>query len=159
MIDSAIWELFARLLLASVCGAIIGLNRDLHKKAAGVRTFGLVSTGSAVAALLMVQTSTDPNAVSRVVQGVLTGIGFLGAGMILHEPTSRRVTGLTTAAAIWLTAGLGLACGLGKFPLALAALAVALLIITIGRPLERYAEKCLGRSDAQESRSDPDADG
>src|ERR1700726_3735266 len=160
MLDSAIWDLLARLLLALACGAVIGLNRDLHKKAAGVRTFGLVCTGSAVAALLMMQTNADPNAISRVVQGVLTGIGFLGAGVILHQPTSKGVTGLTTAAAIWLTAGLGLACGLGKFPLAIAGLAAALMIIVLGRPLERYCEKHLGTRDGEESTADPpDLDG
>jgi putative Mg2+ transporter-C (MgtC) family protein len=76
-----------------------------------------------------------------VIQGVLTGIGFLGAGVILHQPTSSRVTGLTTAAAVWLTAGLGIACGLGEFPLALAGLAVALVILIIGRPIELFLEK------------------
>ena len=105
-------DTLARLLLALACGAVIGLNRDLHRKSAGFRTFGLVSVGSAIVALVITQVSPDVNAVSRVIQGVLTGIGFLGAGVILHQPTSSRVTGLTTAAAVWLTAGLGLACGL-----------------------------------------------
>lgn len=137
----SIWETLSRLLLALACGAVIGLNRDLHKKSAGVRTFGLVSVGSAIVALVITQTSTDLNAVSRVIQGVLTGIGFLCAGVILHQPTSSRVTGLTTAAAVWLTAGLGLACGLGQYPLALAGLAVALVILMLGRPIERRFEK------------------
>lgn len=160
MLDLPTWDLLARLLLALACGAAIGLNRDLHKKAAGVRTFGLVCTGSAIVALLMVETSADPSAISRVVQGVLTGIGFLGAGVILHQPTSRRVTGLTTAAAIWLTAGLGLACGLGKFLLAIAGVAVALLIIVIGRPLERYCEKLMGsREGAASTDGPPELDG
>jgi putative Mg2+ transporter-C (MgtC) family protein len=63
--------------------------------------------------------------------------------VILHQPTSSRVTGLTTAAAVWLTAGLGIACGLGAFPLALAGLAVALVTLIIGRPIELYLEKLL----------------
>ena len=90
-------EALYRLLMALACGAVIGLNRDRHRKSAGFRTFSLVSVGSAVVALAMTQTSSDANAVSRVIQGVLTGIGFLGAGVILHQPTSSRVTGLTTA--------------------------------------------------------------
>lgn len=135
------WDAFLRLLAALACGAVIGLNRDLHRKSAGFRTFGLVSVGSAIVALAIIQMSPDPNAVSRVIQGVLTGIGFLGAGVILHQPTSSRVTGLTTAAAVWLTAGLGIACGLGQFPLAVAGLSVALLILIIGRPIELYLEK------------------
>src|ERR1017187_8069190 len=135
MLRFSTWEALMRLLLALACGAVIGLNRDLHRKSAGFRTFGLVSVGSAIVALIITQTSSDPNAVSRVIQGVLTGIGFLGAGVILHQPTSSRVTGLTTAAAVWLTAGLGLACGLGQFPLALAGLVVALVILIIGKPI------------------------
>jgi putative Mg2+ transporter-C (MgtC) family protein len=134
-------EALCRLLMALACGALIGLNRDLHKKSAGFRTFSLVSVGSAVVAIAITQTSSDANAVSRVVQGVLTGIGFLGAGVILHQPTSSRVTGLTTAAAIWLTAGLGLAAGLGLYPLAAAGLVVALVILIIGGPIEGYLEE------------------
>src|SRR5450755_961948 len=137
----SLWDTLGRLLLALVCGAVIGLNRDLHRKSAGFRTFGLVSVGSAIVALVITQISPDANAVSRVIQGVLTGIGFLGAGVILHQPTSSRVTGLTTAAAVWLTAGLGMACGLRQFSLAVAGLAVALLILIIGRPIELYLEK------------------
>ncbi len=134
-------ETLLRLFMALACGAVIGLNRDLHHKSAGFRTFGLVSVGSAIVALVITEASPDPNAVSCVIQGVLTGIGFLGAGVILHQPTSSRVTGLTTAAAVWLTAGLGLACGLGQFPLAVAGLAVALVILIVGRPIELYLEK------------------
>jgi putative Mg2+ transporter-C (MgtC) family protein len=81
-------DAFVRLLTALACGAVIGLNRDLHKKSAGFRTFGLVSVGSAIVALAITEISPDPNAVSRVIQGILTGIGFLGAGVILHQPTS-----------------------------------------------------------------------
>jgi putative Mg2+ transporter-C (MgtC) family protein len=143
MVTFSLWDTLARLLLALACGAVIGLNRDLHRKSAGFRTFGLVSVGSSVVALVITQVSPDVNAVSRVIQGVLTGIGFLGAGVILHQPTSSRVTGLTTAAAVWLTAGLGIACGLGEFPLALAGLAVALVILIIGRPIELFLEKLL----------------
>lgn len=134
-------EMLARLLMALACGAVIGLNRDLHHKSAGFRTFGLVSVGSAIVAVVITQMSPDANAASRVIQGVLTGIGFLCAGVILHQPTSSRVTGLTTAAAVWLTAALGLACGLGQFPLAIAGLGVALLVLFVGRPLELYLEK------------------
>ena len=149
--------------MALVCGAVIGLNRDLHGKSAGFRTFGLVSVGSAIVALVITQISPDANAVSRVIQGVLTGIGFLGAGVILHQPTSSRVTGLTTAAAIWLTAGLGMACGLGQFSLAVAGLAVALLILIIGRPIELYLEKIFptkhGKARSGEAEGPGDSDG
>jgi putative Mg2+ transporter-C (MgtC) family protein len=136
MITFSMREILPRLLLALACGAVIGVNRDLHRKSAGFRS--LVSVGSAIVVLLVI---SDPNAVSRVIQGVLTGIGFLGAGVILHQSTSSRVSGLTTAAAVWLAAGLGVACGLGQFPLALAGLAIALLILIIGKPIERLFER------------------
>jgi putative Mg2+ transporter-C (MgtC) family protein len=160
MVTVSTWEALIRLFMALACGAVIGLNRDLHRKSAGFRTFGLISVGSAIVALVITQTSPDPNAVSRVVQGVLTGIGFLGAGVILHQPTSSRVTGLTTAAAVWLTAGLGLACGLGQFPLAISGLAVALLILIIGRPIELYLEKVFPMKHGKGRAEDPlDSDG
>lgn len=164
MVTFSTSQMLARLLMALACGAVIGLNRDLHRKSAGFRTFGLVSVGSAIVALVITQISSDANAASRVIQGVLTGIGFLCAGVILHQPTSSRVTGLTTAAAVWVTAGLGLACGLGQFPLALAGLAVALVILFVGRPIEIYLEKIFptkhGNSqDDQRTDGPGDADG
>src|SRR5262245_10908865 len=104
-------EILVRLSCALVCGVVIGLNRDLHGKPAGVRTFGLVSLGSAVVILASLQASPEnADAMSRVLQGILTGIGFLGAGVILHRTDPVRVAGLTTAAAVWITAGLGVAC-------------------------------------------------
>jgi putative Mg2+ transporter-C (MgtC) family protein len=160
MVTVSTSEALLRLLTALACGAVIGLNRDLHRKSAGFRTFGLVSVGSAIVALVIIQTSPDPNAVSRVIQGVLTGIGFLGAGVILHQPTSSRVSGLTTAAAVWLTAGLGIACGLGQFALAISGLAVALLILIIGRTIELYLEKVFPVKHGKEKSDDAlDSDG
>ena len=101
----------ARLLLSTIVGAVIGLNRDLHHKQAGVRTNALVSLGAALAVLVMMPPGIDPthriDAMSRIIQGVLTGIGFLGAGVILRDPSSHHVSGLTTAAAVWLAALLG----------------------------------------------------
>src|ERR1700722_9885594 len=83
VVNVSMQEALYRLLMALACGAVVGLNRDRHRKSAGFRTFSLVSVGSAVVALAMTETSSDANAVSRVIQGVLTGIGFLGAGVIL----------------------------------------------------------------------------
>src|SRR5678809_1140524 len=109
-------DIVARLALSAVVGAAIGLNRDLHHKQAGVRTNALVSLGAALAVLLVYPPGEDParhaDALSRVIQGVLTGIGFLGAGVILRDPAG-HVTGLTTAATIWICAVFGMICGLG----------------------------------------------
>ncbi len=139
-------EIALRLCTAFICGAVIGLNRDLHRKPAGVRTFALVSVGSAVVTLAMSQMpGTGADAVSRVIQGVLTGIGFLGAGVILHREKPGKVAGLTTAAAIWLTAGLGVAAGAGLLAIAWLSLALALIVLLLGGPLERLFGKFLHR--------------
>jgi putative Mg2+ transporter-C (MgtC) family protein len=158
MLAMSLEDTLLRLLLALACGAAMGLNRNLHKKAAGVRTFGLVSVGSAIVVLAITQVSSQPTAISPVVQGVLTGIGFLGAGIILHQANSSRVQGLTTAAAVWMTAGLGIACGLGLFSLALCGLAAALTILIIGRPLERFFERLWGHEKNTSVSEDPDDD-
>src|SRR5436309_13369161 len=104
-------ELAARLGSAVLAGAILGVNRDLHRKPAGLRTHALVCLGSAVVVVIvesMPQAGAD--AVSRVIQGVVTGVGFIGAGVILHHDTEHRVEGLTTAASLWLAALLGGPC-------------------------------------------------
>jgi putative Mg2+ transporter-C (MgtC) family protein len=146
-------EIAARLLLSIALGAVVGLNRDLHHKQAGVRTNALVSLGAALAVIVVWPPGEDAthriDALSRVIQGVLTGIGFLGAGVILRDPVSRHVSGLTTAAAIWLAAMLGVACGAGVYFAAIAALVFGLLAIACGGPFERWFRKMSGRSDTQ----------
>lgn len=139
-------EIAIRLAVALACGAIIGLNRDLRRKPAGFRTFGVVGLGSGLVVLLMHQMSgSGPDAVSRVVQGVLTGIGFLGAGMILHRVQVNKIAGLTTAAAVWLTASLGMAAGAGQLKLAGLGLLFGMILLLLGGPFERLLEKVLNR--------------
>jgi putative Mg2+ transporter-C (MgtC) family protein len=104
-----------RLVHAAALGLVVGYGRERLHKAAGLRTHMLVCLGSAVAAMSLGTTSVDSNASSRVVQGVLQGIGFLGAGTILKLSDKAEVRGLTTAASIWLTAAVGIATGLGNF--------------------------------------------
>lgn len=140
------FDIISRLGMALLAGIIIGLNRWLHHKSAGIRTHSLVALGAAVAMLLISHNeSTDAQAYSRVLQGVLTGIGFLGAGVIIRESASRRVHGLTTAASIWACALLGAAFGAGAFTLAYTALAMIMLTLLIGGPLEALLGKILRR--------------
>lgn len=139
-------EIALRLGSAVIIGSTIGLNRELHGKPAGLRTHALVSLGAAVATMVALQlpdrsTLPDPNAIGRIVQGILTGIGFLGAGVILHDPAG-HVAGLTTAATIWICAALGIVCGLGYWSLMLVALLLTLLLLLCGRWVERFAERC-----------------
>ena len=127
-----------RLTAAAVVGGVIGLDRELRGKPTGVRTMGIVALGSALVVLVSQHTGgNDAAAGSRVIQGVITGIGFLGAGVILRNPAGKKVHGLTTAAAIWLTACIGVACGLGAWPLVGTSAILAVLILVLGTPLER----------------------
>ena len=141
------WEIVLRLGAATVIGGAIGLNRELHGKATGLRTLGLVALGSALIVLGAIDlVPNDSNAVSRVVQGVLTGIGFLGAGVILHVDSSvRGVHGLTTAACTWLTACVGIVCGIGNWPLLGVAVVLLFLLLMFGGPIERMFERRFGR--------------
>ena len=138
-------EIAVRLGAALIIGSAIGLNRDLHGKPAGIRTHALVSLGAAVAAIISLglpgeSKSMDPNAISRVLQGILTGIGFLGAGVILRD-AGGHVTGLTTAATIWICAVLGVVCGLGYWSVLGTALGLAIVALALGGPIEHLAER------------------
>jgi len=137
-------EIFSRLTVAVVIGCILGLNRELHGKPAGVRTHGLVALGAALLTVTGVELSwlsstktIDYAVASRFIQGIITGIGFLGAGVILRDDQRHSVRGLTTAASIWLAACLGIACGLGYWTTAVMALALTLFILIFGGPFER----------------------
>ena len=139
-------EVTLRLLLALLCGGLIGLNRDLHHKSAGLRTFGLVALGTAgltLAPLLALAAPYDN--LGRVIQGMLTGIGFIGAGVILRRTDSGRVTGLTTAAAVWFVAGLAVLSGLGLYALVWVLLALGLALLLAGRRLEIACERIFNR--------------
>jgi len=137
-----------RLGAAAMIGAAIGLNRDLHGKPTGVRTLGLVGLGAALVVLASMDfklgTELDANPVSRAIQGVLTGIGFLGAGVIVRDSSGTKVQGLTTAALIWLTACLGIVCGLGAWKVAVVALFFVLALLSVGGPLEGWLHRRLG---------------
>lgn len=141
-------EVGLRLLAATAAGIILGVNRDLKLKPTGMRTLGLVSLGAALAAVATVYLSDiqgDPNALSRVVQGVLqgvlTGIAFLGAGAIIRSGKPDETPGLTTAANVFVTAAIGIACGLGQWWAALFGASIALTVLVVLNPIERRIEK------------------
>ena len=135
-------DIFVRLGAAAAIGAAIGLNRELHHKQTGVRTLGLVGLGSALAVLAV---ADDPQVdISRVIQGVITGIGFLGAGVILHRPTGGKVHGLTTAATIWVTASLGILCGIAAWRIVVVAMLFTVVLLTIGGPFEKWCKERFG---------------
>jgi putative Mg2+ transporter-C (MgtC) family protein len=120
-----------RLLLAAALGGALGFEREKSGKAAGIRTHMLVALGAALF-LLVPQQAGVPNAdLTRVMQGLVTGIGFLGAGTILKGNTDGEVKGLTTAAGIWLTAAIGIAVGMGREATAILSTALALVILAL----------------------------
>jgi len=151
-----------RLALAALVGAAIGLNRDLHRKPAGIRTHALVSLGTALMVIVVLPPGSREaphyDALSRVIQGVLTGIGFLGAGVILRDPGTRHVSGLTTAATIWLTALLGVACGAGLYVPVLIALALGALVVAFGGRVERALRLHWARAERPGKSGEPPED-
>ena len=155
------WNLYSaialRLALALLVGAVLGLNRWLHHKSAGIRTHSLVAIGSATAVMLISDfVDDDAQAVSRVLQGLITGLGFLGAGVIIREQRSQRVHGLTTAASLWACAIIGAAFGAGQFALGALSLGAILLTLFLGGPLERLFARLNGVKRGSEISGYPD---
>jgi putative Mg2+ transporter-C (MgtC) family protein len=131
-----ILEVTLRLIAAVLVGGAIGLNRELHDKQTGVRTLGLVSLGSALGVLAAAQVG-GPGDATRAMQGILTGIGFLGAGVIIRTASGSRIHGLTTAASTWLTACLGIACAVADWRIVIPGLILTLAILIWGGTFEK----------------------
>ena len=150
----------SRLVVATLIGAGVGLDRELRHKPAGLKTHALVALG---AALIVVVSETmvsfaRPNmdVVSRVIQGLIAGVGFLGGGAILKDRSDEMVRGLTTAASIWLVAAMGIACGVGEFGVALIALAIALIVLVFGNEIEKRFKTTATSSPPRPSGSGPE---
>ena len=143
-------EIVLRLGVATLAGGLIGLNRDLHGKPIGLKTLALVGLATAMVVVLADPsgdtTKISPEA-SRIIQGILTGIGFLGAGVIVRAEHHFRVRGLTSAACTWLTACVGIACGIGQWRIVVVALAITFGLLIVGHRLERWLHRVLGGKD------------
>ena len=122
-------QLLIRLLAAVLLGALVGLQRERAGKAAGLRTHILVALGTTMFVLASSSSGMSLEGVSRVIQGLATGIGFIGAGAILKLNDTREIQGLTTAAGIWMTAAIGVAIGLGNLGLAILATVLTWIIL------------------------------
>lgn len=129
-----------RLVVAAILGGALGYERQYHHKRAGLRTHMLVAVGAAVFVLVPHSMKMDDSSVSRVIQGLVAGIGFLGAGAILHFHDRPEIKGLTTAAGIWLTAAIGVAVGLGRLGTALLSTVLALIILAVLPRFERQIQ-------------------
>lgn len=134
-------EILIRLGLATLLGAILGIDRDMHRKPAGLRVLSMVCLGSCaiiMASITTASTIAGPpgDGLLRTVQGVLSGIGFLGAGVIMRTQGTDQVHGLTTAASIWISAILGMICGVGQWLLAACLFLFSWCILVFGRWIE-----------------------
>jgi len=124
-----ITRILTRLVLAALLGGVLGYERENRGKSAGIRTHMLVSMGSALFVLVPQQAGMTVPDLSRVIQGIVAGIGFLGAGAIVKNRGEDDVQGLTTAAGVWMTAAIGIACGLGRESTALLSTLLTLLVL------------------------------
>ena len=131
-----------RLLVAGTLGGLLGYERERKGKSAGLRTHMLVAIGAALFVLISLQAgaASESDALSRVLQGIVAGIGFLGAGSIIKSGHREGPTGLTTAAGIWLTAAIGVAAGMGQLALAMLSTLLALIILALLPKVTRNPE-------------------
>ena len=129
-----------RVITATLLGALVGFEREKAGKPAGFRTHILVCLGTAIVVLACAGSRMDMDGLSRVIQGIVTGIGFIGAGSILKLSEERDIQGLTTAAGLWMTAAIGVACGLGTIGLALIATGMTLIVLWVLRVMEARAK-------------------
>ena len=126
-----ITRIMLRMTLAALLGGLLGYERESQGKAAGIRTHMLVAMGAALFVLVPQQGGMPLPDLSRVIQGIVTGIGFLGAGAIIKNREELSVQGLTTAASVWMTAAIGIACGLGREVTAVLSTLLALGVLAL----------------------------
>jgi putative Mg2+ transporter-C (MgtC) family protein len=141
-----------RLLVATLIGCTIGLNRFAHHRFIGVRTLGLVSLGAAGLVVAVLETGSGSDqlaAASRIIQGIVTGIGFIGAGVIVRREHGHKVHGLTTAATVWVSAVAGILCGLGAWRVTLIVSVLVAVVLVVGGPIEKLLVRRYG-SDAED---------
>jgi putative Mg2+ transporter-C (MgtC) family protein len=129
-------EIVARLVLAAFLGALVGIERDIHRKPAGMRTHGLICMGAALFTVVSGDFISDP---ARIASGIVTGIGFLAAGVIFRA--ENRVRGITTAAEMWVLAAVGIAVGAGMYFAGVATVIIVLLLLVPGKALEKDVEQ------------------
>lgn len=146
--DANQWaRIIIRLVAATLCGALIGINRERIGKPAGLRTHILVTLGTTLFVLACSGYGMSSDGLSRVIQGVVTGIGFIGAGSILKLDKERDIKGLTTAAGIWMASAIGATIGLGSLGLALLGTLLTLIVLKFAGKIEFKIDKNRTASD------------
>lgn len=139
-----------RLIVAAFLGGVLGYEREKRGKSAGLRTHMLVSLGSSLFVLIPEQAGVSLTDLSRVLQGLIAGVGFLGAGSIIQGSKQSQVKGLTTAASIWLTAAIGMSAGMGRESTAILSTCLAIIILTIVPRIFVFIEDHEKRSSKEE---------
>jgi putative Mg2+ transporter-C (MgtC) family protein len=134
-------QVLIRVIVAVLLGFLVGMQREKAGKPAGARTHMLVSMGTAVVVLACAGMGMQYDAQSRVIQGIVTGIGFIGAGSILKLSEERDIQGLTTAAGLWMTAAIGIACGVGAIGIALISAVLTVIVLALAGVIETRADK------------------
>jgi putative Mg2+ transporter-C (MgtC) family protein len=130
-----------KMVFAALLGAAVGYQRERAGKPAGLRTHMLVCLGTAVFVLACHGSGMSSDGLSRVIQGIVTGIGFIGAGTILKLDDERKIVGLTTSAGIWMTAAIGVAAGLGTLGVAILSTVFTLIVLALITPIENHIDK------------------
>jgi putative Mg2+ transporter-C (MgtC) family protein len=134
-------KITVRILIAAVLGGILGYERERKSKSAGIRTHILVAVGAAIFIIGPTQAGMSLGDLSRVIQGIIQGIGFLGAGAIIIGTTTRQTQGLTTAASIWIAAAIGIAAGLGMDATAVLTMIIVLFVLSVVPLLTKSTQK------------------
>ena len=129
-----------RLIATVIIASVVGVQRERSHKSAGLRTHLMVALGAAIFVLIPEEAGYTTGDISRVMQGIATGIGFLGGGVILKVDAQQRVRGLTTAAAIWLMAVIGVSCGIGRFGIAIVSVLLSWFILVALAPIDRILD-------------------
>ena len=152
---SEVVRVVVRLSIAAVLGGLLGIDRERLHKEAGLRTHMLVALGAALFVIVPRQAGFNDAGLSRVIQGLLAGLGFIGAGAILNLNEKERVKGLTTAATVWLAAAFGVAAGLGRMLTAILGTALALVILCGLRRVEARLNRTNEASPQDENHNGP----
>jgi len=146
--DSRLSHVIIRLVAATLLGGIVGIQRQTTGKPAGLRTHMLVSLATAAFVVSCSGAGMSSDGVSRVIQGIVTGIGFIGAGSILKLSRQHEIRGLTTAASVWMTAAIGVTVGIGSLGIALMLTILTIVILA----LERLEHRALGKAEGSDSK-------
>jgi len=123
------------MVIAVVLGSLIGIEREVHSKPAGLRTNALICMGAAAFMVIAQRMSLGPDAVSRMTAGIVTGVGFIGGGAVLRDRAN--ISGVTTAATIWVVTSIGIACGMRLYDMAVSITVLSLIVLVILGPLDR----------------------